>query len=562
MISQRHPRGLSPARSLFLAVPATVLLLAACDSGGKSAPAAPASQLPAAQQQPSAPQQPAAQQTPAAAPQAAQQPAAQQPAAKPTEQTPAQVLGAAAKAEAQQALAGTAQAAKQAALAALPEDHPEHDPHDGHDHSGHDHAKQDAARLAQAKETAEQAARTYAQAVEQGAPQSVQESLAAKAALAQQALDAASGLPSILGTREGSRLVCPIGQERHDFGRLLQGAVSTHEFELVTEGTEDLIIHQVKPTCGCTVARVLYEDEAGAMQEYVFGNPIPPGRKVVVPASLHTKGKRGRQNTSVNITSSDPRGSTQLSLQADVEPFLLHEPQFLNFGQVEVGETKTMSASITSARGTAVGLEIAPGTLPAGTQAELVPLNAGADGRASSWTLNVTIGPDLVEGTLARAILIQSDVEVEGAEPDHTGSAQRYDISLTVSARVVGPFTYNPPYISMGLVRPGQAKNFVVRIDCNDQNFDLANADLRARVVGMQIPGTQDYAEWEYAHLFKPTFLPVQGQPNSIDVDVALEGLPEEANGSFRGVLLIELGHKEKPDIALTITGVCRGGPR
>lgn len=539
MTIQRHEPGSSLARGLRFAAPLTLLLLAACGSGESASPATPSSDATSPSTSKVAP------------PAAAEAPKAPD-AALGTAKTAAPLT-----ADERQTLAARTQVSAEDAA---------HDPNDGGDHTGHDHAhdhtKPDEAWIAKAQEVLDQAVRAHTSAVEAKAPQSQQDALAAKVTLAQEALSVAKGQPSVFGTREGSRLVCPIGQERHDFGRLLQGAVADHDFVLQTEGTEDLIIHQVKPTCGCTVARVLVADAEGAMQEYTYGNPIPPGRKIIVPAALHTKGRSGRQNTSINIASSDPRGSTQLALQADIDPFFNVAPQFLNFGQIEVGEIKTLEATISSARGLPVALSVAPETLPPGLKAELQGVNADAEGKSSQWKLMVTVGPDLMEGTMARAILVTSDQLVEGAEPDHTGKPLHYDISITVSARVVGPFTTNPPYISMGLVRPGQAKNFVVRIDCNDTSFDMAAANLTATVVGVPPQGTTAYPEWEYAHLFTPTFLPVEGQPNSIDVDLALEGMPEEANGSFRGVLLIEMGHSEKPSIPLTITGVCRGGPR
>lgn len=527
MTTLKDARGPLRSRSLLLAGSATLLLLAACDSGQSSSP----------------------------------------PPVEPAATTGSGSIASAEKAD--PAPATAAQGARTALEAAPPEDHPDHDPNDGRDHSGHSHAHdhdhgQDQAKkadlLAMAREQLEQAMKAHSQAVQSGAPQSVQEALAEKIALAQDAVVAASGGAMPIATREGSRLVCPVGKERHDFGKLMQGAVAVHDFELRTEGTADLIIHQAKPTCGCTVAHILAEDDQGEMKAYVFGEPIPPGRRVVVPATLQTQGRTGRQNVSITVTSSDPRGSTQLALQAEIEPFLQLQPQALSFGQIEVGEIKTMEATITASRAP-VMLEIAPGALTTGLQAELTPIDPDAQGRSVRWKIAVTLGPDLVEGALGRAIQIQSDRPIEGAERDRAGSPATYSIAVQVMARVVGPFTITPQYVSMGLVRPGQAKNFVVRIDCNDSNFDMSQAGLSARVVGVMPPGASDYPAWEYADLFSVSFLPVEGQPNSIDVDVALSGMPEEANGSFRGILIVDIGHASKPEITLPISGVCRGGP-
>jgi len=124
----------------------------------------------------------------------------------------------------------------------------------------------------------------------------------------------------------------------------MQGTVADHEFELTNDGTEDLIIKQVKPTCGCTVAQVMVENEAGEIVDYTFGDAIVPGRKVRVPAKLHTKNKSGHQTTRINIFSNDPRGTIQLGLEADIDPFFNIAPRFLN-SKRPLARSKTRSVT-------------------------------------------------------------------------------------------------------------------------------------------------------------------------------------------------------------------------
>lgn len=388
-----------------------------------------------------------------------------------------------------------------------------------------------------------------------------QRKLAEKQAAAKGALQKGAGgkLPPVLGDGSGPRLTVPVGTDTHDFGRVMQGQNVEHVFEVKSDGTEDLVINQVKPTCGCTVARVLVETDAGEMAQYTFGQPIPPGRRIHIPAVLHTKNKHGHANTRINVFSNDPRGTTQLGLTADVETFLTVSPNFLNFGQISVGETKTLSATISTTKGQLILLELAQETLPAGAKAELTPASPDADGRSPRWDLNLTIGPDLVEGNLARAILVRSDAEIPGSEPGPDGQPQMFQVSITMSAKVVGPFGTTPQYVSMGLVRPGQVVSRIVRIECYDKDFDFAGFEPEIRIVGLPKPGTQEYTDWEYAEYFTPTARKVEGE-NAIDIEVTLEGLPETVNGSFRGTLIVPLNHPDKQQIALPITGVCRGG--
>jgi hypothetical protein len=174
--------------------------------------------------------------------------------------------------------------------------------------------------------------------------------------------------------------------------------------------------------------------------------------------------------------------------------------------------------------------------------------------------LTVTLGPDLVEGNTARALTMKSDVAIPGAEKHHTGAVPTYQAQITLSAQVVGPFSYNPPYLSMGLVRPGQVVTRTVTLESHDDEYSFAEKMPVVSVEGLQNPGTTEFREWQYADRFTPVVRPVAGK-NAVDIELRLEGMPEDATGSFRGTLVVDLGHPEKERITLVITGVCRGGP-
>lgn len=42
--------------------------------------------------------------------------------------------------------------------------------------------------------------------------------------------------------------------ETHDFGKIPQGKPVTYDFEFTNVGTEPIIISDVRPSCGCSVA--------------------------------------------------------------------------------------------------------------------------------------------------------------------------------------------------------------------------------------------------------------------------------------------------------------------
>ena len=70
-----------------------------------------------------------------------------------------------------------------------------------------------------------------------------------------------------------------------------------------------------------------------------------------------------------------------------------------------------------------------------------------------------------------------------------------------------------------------------------------------------------DYGnELAWADSFTTSVKPAAGMSNAVDVQLRLDGLPEGADGSFRGVMIIHTGHERKPQINVRFSGVCRAG--
>lgn len=349
-----------------------------------------------------------------------------------------------------------------------------------------------------------------------------------------------------------AKLTYEFGTETKAFGKCMQGDVLTHTFLLQSSGEEDLVIKQAKPTCGCTLAQVAIQQADGTMAPYNFGAPIPTGRKIELTATLHTQNKRGHAASRINIFSNDPRGQSQLGLEADVDPFFQVNPQNLNFNQISARDTANDKLSIATTTGVKVKLAAPVENLPQGVKFEVNPIDPDADGKSARWEVLVHLGPGLMEGNLAYTVGIKSDIEIPGGEKLPSGSAPTYEVSLPIMARVTGMISYTPAFVSLGLIRPGQVVSRSVRITSHDPDFKLPEPKI--------IVSGRGGAEWEFASRFSSVIRPVAGE-NSVDVELRLDGLPDTLNGSFSGELTIQVGHPEKPEIKLPITGVCRGAP-
>ncbi|MBN2261438.1 MAG: DUF1573 domain-containing protein [Prolixibacteraceae bacterium] len=81
-----------------------------------------------------------------------------------------------------------------------------------------------------------------------------------------------------------------------DFGTLKEGEKVTNVFKLTNEGKSDLIIRNVKASCGCTAVK--------------HENVVKPGQTIDLTVEFNSRNKRNRQNKSITVITNDPKNST------------------------------------------------------------------------------------------------------------------------------------------------------------------------------------------------------------------------------------------------------------
>ena len=74
-----------------------------------------------------------------------------------------------------------------------------------------------------------------------------------------------------------------------NFGEIIQGESVEYAFKFTNRGSEPLIITNAKGSCGCTVP--VWPRE-----------PVAPGESGVVDVKFNSKGKKGKQNKKVTLT--------------------------------------------------------------------------------------------------------------------------------------------------------------------------------------------------------------------------------------------------------------------
>ncbi|MFW6370374.1 MAG: DUF1573 domain-containing protein [Bacteroidota bacterium] len=93
--------------------------------------------------------------------------------------------------------------------------------------------------------------------------------------------------------------VATFSEMSHDFGEMKQGDKKDHTFSLTNKGKSELIIRNVRSSCGCT---------AVAPSKKV----IAPGESAPIKVTFDTRGKRGRQSKSITVITNDPKTPTSM----------------------------------------------------------------------------------------------------------------------------------------------------------------------------------------------------------------------------------------------------------
>jgi hypothetical protein len=147
-----------------------------------------------------------------------------------------------------------------------------------------------------------------------------------------------------------------------DFGTRDTAEVVVHSFTLKNTGDEDLLIHAVRPACGCTAARLPRQS-------------IPPGESVDLSTQLTLAGRTGSMRKTIRIDSNDPSTpSLELALvgktTTDVEilpPVLVlkkNSPSQPATGSVRIKSTDGSQFEITEMRSASGKIKLRADTIP------------------------------------------------------------------------------------------------------------------------------------------------------------------------------------------------------
>ncbi|MBN2536434.1 MAG: DUF1573 domain-containing protein [Spirochaetales bacterium] len=184
--------------------------------------------------------------------------------------------------------------------------------------------------------------------------------------------------------------------DKYNFGIIEEGKSVNHAFEFTNNGTGTLIVNEIRPTCGCTVAGN-YDKE------------VKPGRNGKIPISLDTSGFDGYLAKSIIVKTNVPGNSDFiLTLEGHVKVSVSLNPKVLSLGNIERNRTTPLEGKITIANRLPDPFKITGITISNNNiETKIETLKDGF-----VYSLGVTVKPPFRHGQVMETILVKTDSKI------------------------------------------------------------------------------------------------------------------------------------------------------
>jgi hypothetical protein len=302
---------------------------------------------------------------------------------------------------------------------------------------------------------------------------------------------------------------------------------------------EPTAVLEAKTDCGCSLASLRRSGD----RPYEWGTPLEPGEELAVVLRYDTRGRRGAAERRVTLRLED-RAPVVLTLDADVRPWLLAEPDEFPLLRVLQGEEAECSFAVRAASGEAFALTATGVALPPWVRLELVPDGATAEGRARRWQVRARLSGEAPRGTYSYPLEVQSDVTIPGSGDDV--EARRFTTAPSWNLQVLGPVALSSPTMDFGVVPADAVVARSVRLESFEPGF--VPSASKAKLLPVR-PG-------EPFPLERTARIRRHEAAGAVDFELTLDGLAPEVSGSFLGKLVIETGHPELPLLEALVRGV------
>lgn len=181
----------------------------------------------------------------------------------------------------------------------------------------------------------------------------------------------------------------------YDFGSVVATGVVQHSFAYRNEGQLNLIVDNVRASCGCTVAHA----------RNAF---LAPGEEGSIDVTFNVAGRTGYQAKTITVSCNDPdQPSLLLTLKGNVIKPVWSTPAALYLGRIASPDTRHASFTVESDRPIHIVSCTAEGLTPPAI--EYIGEAPGSNGTRHSF--DVAFQPPAAEGPFNGRILVTTDDE-------------------------------------------------------------------------------------------------------------------------------------------------------
>ncbi|MFZ2895494.1 MAG: DUF1573 domain-containing protein [Saprospiraceae bacterium] len=294
-------------------------------------------------------------------------------------------------------------------------------------------------------------------------------------------------------------------EQTYNFGKIYIGEIVEHGFKFKNQGSAELLVKNVKSSCGCTAALVskshLLKDETGEVQV-----KFNPGRYV------------GMVSKSVTVNSNDPESSSvKLTIAGEVIEEVSVNPRLLSFGIIRKGDSSTRSVEVKTIPELKIRVKKVESPNP---YISFTDNNAEKDG---TNRFQVTFSNYEYIGKFTGVIFI------------YTSSNRQERLDIPFSGEVIGDITFYPEIVSFGQITQEQDANKSVILN-------IVNNDVKIEKIEVD-PGTMNY-----------TISELNNTSKKINITLG----KESTVGKITGSLKIYTNSTIQPIIQIPISGEVR----
>jgi hypothetical protein len=289
-----------------------------------------------------------------------------------------------------------------------------------------------------------------------------------------------------------------------DLGVVSQGSKVTHEFVIKNEGNAPLVLHDVRPGCGCTVAE--------------YDEKIAPGGSGTVKAVMDTSDFAGAIAKGLTVFTNDPQAPTlELVMKAEVRTHIVAHPGYARYIYVQGAEPGTISQTMwTVDKG--VDLEILGVSSPypylkvGFREAKQEERRPEAQGR--QWIVTTTLTEEAPVGALTDYVIIS------------TNHPQQTVARLPVSGFVRPQLAATPSVVNLGERKVDKPMQLSVHVrNFAEQEISLTDVASTLQGVTAEIKPIQEGREYQVQVTLGPE-LPKGALDGRIEVQTSSAQFP------------------------------------